>query len=381
MITSREYKDLLASGIVSTEMMCDALFSLNKRAKNYRDAARDVLKQYRSYGTFWDGNRTSMNEMYAKKERLLAYLRPVCIHKEFAGFERVRVYDYEQHYQELYIKKRLCNKVVWQNSYCEGYHIVHFFDYETDEPKFRYYLYYVCGDHTFHTPIEKSDVKKYNLVVITIDTIYTEGHECQDLMSMQFVNKILKALDEHTAVYRSTAVDVDRSVAYLPDENRQDITLTIMDLQDVMALAAPDLVYQFRKVHKIHSDPELFDDLRKKFSVKQKLRKKIGVYRQPNVTISGKYQPDPCKRFYSVAFLESILDKLNSVTDEEERYGLFLQLCLSDESLVYEDIYKDLQYDASMLSVRSRMQYEAKVLYEADPTRRIINKDGVLDYE
>lgn len=63
---------------------------------------------------------------------------------------------------------------------------------DKNQPKYHYYQFYnVNGTRTFHSPIEEKDVFKYNLEVIKIDQLQTEGHDITDLVSNQFVNKVL----------------------------------------------------------------------------------------------------------------------------------------------------------------------------------------------
>lgn len=46
------------------------------------------------------------------------------------------------------------------------------------DPKYHYYLFYdVGGNRTFHTPIEQKNVQNYNLEIIDIKELQTEGHD------------------------------------------------------------------------------------------------------------------------------------------------------------------------------------------------------------
>lgn len=70
-------------------MLCSALYSVNKRAKNYRDKKREY-KHYRYAKYDYAGqSEEKEKELYKLKSDLLTVLRPVCIHKEFIGYERV----------------------------------------------------------------------------------------------------------------------------------------------------------------------------------------------------------------------------------------------------------------------------------------------------
>ena len=88
---------------------------------------------------------------------------------------------------------------MWENCYYdydEGRE-VWFGDIEDkNRPKYHYYLFYdVNGTKTFHSPIQEQDVEKYNLDVISIDQLETEGHDISDLISNQFVQKVLALID------------------------------------------------------------------------------------------------------------------------------------------------------------------------------------------
>ena len=180
-------------------MLLDCLYSVNKRAKNFRDKAREYRAYYKSHRYAFDryGNEdrctAKKEEYYEQKEKLLSVLQPTCIHKEFLGYERIRIYDYEPEY------RKNCKNFVWENCFYdyEEDREVWFGDIEDkDKPKYNYYLFYdINGTKTFHSPIQESDVKKYNLEVVSIDHLETEGHNISDLISNQFVQKVLALID------------------------------------------------------------------------------------------------------------------------------------------------------------------------------------------
>ena len=115
MRTPKEYTDNLKKKIITENMLLDCLYSVNKRAKNYRDKERDYRQYYRRNRYAYDkyGNIDRCQEMkeeyYSKKEKLLSILTPTCIHKEFIGFKRVRIYDYEPEYKKNI--KKLSGKI------------------------------------------------------------------------------------------------------------------------------------------------------------------------------------------------------------------------------------------------------------------------------
>lgn len=48
MRTPKEYTDNINCGIITKRMLSDCLFSVNKRAKNFRDKEREYHNYYRS---------------------------------------------------------------------------------------------------------------------------------------------------------------------------------------------------------------------------------------------------------------------------------------------------------------------------------------------
>ena len=152
MKTPKSYIDNLERGIVTERMLCDVLYSYNKRAKNWRDKKKQYKKSYsvNSYAWF----RTAIeNEQrnYAYKAEILNLLKPECIHEE-----------------------------VMEN------------DYET---LVHYYLLYKVGDHTFHHPIQKEDITKYgDLKIVRIEQLITHGAGGDRLLSSEFSDKVREAL-------------------------------------------------------------------------------------------------------------------------------------------------------------------------------------------
>lgn len=67
---------------------------------------------------------------------------------------------------------------------------------DKNHPEYYYYLFYdINGTKTFHSPIEEKDISKYNLEIVKIDHLQTEGHEITELVSTQFVKKVLALID------------------------------------------------------------------------------------------------------------------------------------------------------------------------------------------
>ena len=201
------YTKKLKEKVITKDMLLDCLFSVNKRAKNFRDKERELkekiseMKRWNShyYDKYHSIDKAKEKKLlyYNQKDILLSVLSPVCIHKEKSGYSRIRIYDYEG---KRYWKHMDAEDYVWANCYYdrEMDEEVYFIDIEDkNKPQYRYYLFYDVGaDHTFHRPILESELKKYNLPVKEISELQTYGHEITDLISAQFVSKVVEIIEQ-----------------------------------------------------------------------------------------------------------------------------------------------------------------------------------------
>ena len=133
MRTPAKYIENLDKGIVTEQMLCDVLYSYNKRAKNWRDKKRTYKNSFSTNSLTWFKDaRENEQKYYGYKTELLNLLEPDCIHEEVIESE-----------------------------------------YDT---VIQYYLLYVIGDHSFHHPIHKADIEKYpDLNVVRIEQLVTRG--------------------------------------------------------------------------------------------------------------------------------------------------------------------------------------------------------------
>lgn len=82
MKTPKEYRDNLLNHIITKQMLVDCLYSVNKRAKNYRDKERKQraysrCHRYVDNSAFIEGAREKKLEMYRMKDMLLQILTPI----------------------------------------------------------------------------------------------------------------------------------------------------------------------------------------------------------------------------------------------------------------------------------------------------------------
>lgn len=160
---TKEYSKNLKNKIITSNMLYDSIFSLNKRAKN----CRDKKNQYR-WTKYYYGYFEKMNEYYNQKDFLIKrFLKPKLIHKQ----------KNESYYGER---------------------------------KYLYFLYYEMPKGSFHSPITKEIIKKDypDLKIERIDDdFYTQGKEIEELLSVQFVNKLIELVKTNEFEYREREVD------------------------------------------------------------------------------------------------------------------------------------------------------------------------------
>jgi len=199
MRTPKRYTDLIKNKKITNQIIAECIYSVNKRAKNYRDKMEDYKQAgfYKYKENSIENAKEQKEKFYSMKEDLLLNFRPKLIHKQYAGEKKQRVYSYQKNYEKLYNEKR--NDIVWENSYYDydRNKEVDFFDYSLGEKKYLYFLYYEIGEYSFHTPITEEKVEKNTqLEIKEIDENFqTHGADIVDLLSTQFVQKVIDLLD------------------------------------------------------------------------------------------------------------------------------------------------------------------------------------------
>ena len=195
----KRYTDLIKNKKITNQIIAECIYSVNKRAKNYRDKIEDSNQA--GFYKYKEINNEKAKEQkeryYSMKEDLLLNFSPKLVHKQYVGEKRQRVYSYQKNYEKLYNEKR--NDIVWENSYYDydRNKEVDFFDYSLGEKKYLYFLYYEIGEYSFHTPItEERAEKNTELEIKEIDENFqTHGADIVDLLSTQFVQKVIDLLD------------------------------------------------------------------------------------------------------------------------------------------------------------------------------------------
>ena len=196
MRTPKRYTDLIKNKKITNQIIAECIYSVNKRAKNYRkDYKQGGFYKYKEDNI--ENAKEQKEKYYSMKEDLLLNFSPKLIHKKYDGEKIQRVYSYQKNYTKLYNEK--INDIIKENSYYDydRNKEVDFFDYSLGEKKYLYFLYYEIGEYSFHTPITEERVEKNTqLEIKEIDENFqTHGADIVDLLSTQFVQKVIDLLD------------------------------------------------------------------------------------------------------------------------------------------------------------------------------------------
>ena len=176
MRTPSEYTRYLKNNILTIQMLEDCAYSSNKRAKNARDN-QAYYRNLRIENRFFRDKYGNEDAARLKKEE----------------YKKERVNEFDAEY-DMYDNNYLREGRYYDRK-LEDY--VYFRDVECKNmPEYRYYLFYDFGSkHTFHTPIYEWELKNYNLEIKEIDTLVTEGEDISELISNQFVCKVIKLIE------------------------------------------------------------------------------------------------------------------------------------------------------------------------------------------
>lgn len=188
MKTPIAYNKIINENKITTEVLGTVLYSINKRAKNWRDQKR----KYKSlkYDRYNNYEKSFENEQYYynMKINILDKLQPTAIHKEVKIRERIkRVFDYEEEFNDIDDKDVVATAEYFDE--CRD-SIVSYKKIKRIESKTLYYLYYEIGNYGFHKPIVEDDINKYNLEIQLLDNFTTDGQDIDNLLSVQFCKKV-----------------------------------------------------------------------------------------------------------------------------------------------------------------------------------------------
>lgn len=208
MKTPKNYTENLKNGIVTDEMLEDVLYSYNKRAKNYRDKELYYRRNY--YNDIYnnaDKAEEKKEELYDKKSKILQHCTNhlAAVHC-LTQYRRKRIYDYDDDYYCYHTERDLYRRgeqssIIKEGSYFdeEDLCVVHFIDVRKKE--ITYFLFYEFPNYSFHSPIIKRNLIEYdNLEHIELDKLETKGKDINDLLPLQFCDKVLEFITKKNEI-------------------------------------------------------------------------------------------------------------------------------------------------------------------------------------
>ena len=189
METPKEYKKMLKEGAISKKALSEVLYSVNKRAKNHRDAKRRYKNSI--YESNYDKSVEKEEEYYSMKDEILSFLKPIKIHKDVKVRDKyVKYYDYEPEYYSI---KDYIREGEYYDRECDDY--VKFKVVLEEEKTELLFLYYELEEYSYHTPINSADLSEYkDLQISELKDFKTYGADINDLLSIQFCKKVHEAL-------------------------------------------------------------------------------------------------------------------------------------------------------------------------------------------
>lgn len=369
MKTNSKYQKNLKNNIITTSMLEDALFSVNKRAKNYRDVKRGC--KYNQ--TYYNSAENKEQNFYSKKDKLLKLLEPICIHKEFMGYETVRIKSNRSDFNELYFQHLMQGDIVHTNYYIERdwdfytENYVFFFDYaKLNCPKYNYYLYYVVGEHSFHIPISELEVDKYSYKVEVINRLNTEGHMPDELMSVQFVDKMIALIESGECTYvqdKETVIpEYDNTIKpYEPN----------IDINEAATLLKDEIYKYSKKKSEVLSFSEL-DWYKFKFEKRIKKNKvKIKIsYPEPKQPDIDNVFEFLCQNYYDGAPLIKMAYLYIEQGFAEELIKYFATIktiqAIKDKITSEAKKYPELKFEELPIYIENNTAYQLKKLNCAD---------------
>lgn len=188
MRTPAKYNTLIKNGKITSQILGEVLYSINKRAKNWRDKKKEYKSlRYDRYDNYEKALEQEQN-YYRMKENILKKLEPIAIHKEIIVSEYIRkVYDYDIDYCDINDSEVISESEYFDREIGD---YIQFKKVREKSEKELYYLFYEVSEYSFHQPINKSDIDKYNLEIIELDNLITYGKDINDLLSTQFCQKV-----------------------------------------------------------------------------------------------------------------------------------------------------------------------------------------------
>ena len=194
MRTPATYSRMVNKGFITKDVLGEVLYSINKRAKNYRDEKRKYMNFKNDRYNNFEKAEEQEELFYSMKDNILKNMLPIEIHKDTKIKKyTTKVYDYEEEYYTIKDED-----IIRENSYydreldCE----VEFKVVSMQEEIELYFKYYKIGKYDFHTPIKKENIEP-SLPLKELSNFETYGKDINELLSVPFCKKVYEMLQDN----------------------------------------------------------------------------------------------------------------------------------------------------------------------------------------
>lgn len=288
------------------------------------------------------------------------------------GYEKERVYSYEDDYDKKCIKRYLLDQIVYANSYLDydTYDEVFFFDYwNYEKPIYLYFLFYELGTKSYHTPIENPN--NYNLPIETIGRLNTYGENCNNLISIQFVNKVIKLIKTGKYVFKETKPTISQKYDNKPfnfeNSNNNYYEDKNFELKKMLNTYVEDEV---KKQCLTICKKEEFTPIIENIKIKQKYSRKKSKYIMPQVCIKN----SKISIVNSYEMTNEMIEKMQEIV-KKENYEISDLVKLICDKLPYE-IYKNYFIRQKNKDIAKKINKKLIQMYNKQ-----INKNKPLEFD
>lgn len=192
MKTPTKYSNLVKKNELTLELIGYVAFSINKRAKNYRDKRNEYShSNYRYACSCVESYEEKMNEAYTMKEKILGLYTPIEVHQTIFKSEFYKtVYSDQTEYSQ--IKPHQVLSTGYSLTTGNKYKVI-----QVKKSRTQYFLYYEIDNFNFHQPINETELMNYEgLPVKTLENNFkVAGKNGTELLSAQICKKVYQLLE------------------------------------------------------------------------------------------------------------------------------------------------------------------------------------------
>ena len=218
-------------------------------------------------------------------------------------------------------------------------------------------MFYELGTKSYHTPVNNPN--KYDLPIKEIGRLDTEGNDYRELISVQFVDKVIELIDSGEYTYKETEPTV--SLEYkneIPNSSFSDEVPDYFALAEIRGILNDYVMREVEKRSLEICKDKPFEFHTEDFKFRQKYVKRYDAYKQPDVYA---FRKTKCKKI-NYELNETTVKKLQNIAKQQKFAisDIVNVICDTLPTDVYENYYQDerLNQVAKKLRQLAREEYE-----------------------